>query len=81
MHLVVHPTFTSTVLEQSIAELVKECALDNTDPARLWYLLNGDWDEIFHIRHVETPWDYWRHEKGMLFQGGYLPILTIRQGG
>ena len=72
MHLVVHPEFTADVMEQSIAELVKECALDNTDPFRLSYLLNGDWEEIFHIKTVELVWDYWRHEKRDYYSG-YIP--------
>ncbi len=69
MHLVVHPSFTAETSEQSIEELVKECALDNTDPRRLHYLLNGDWGEIFHLLDIKFPWDYWRHEIRNEFSG------------
>lgn len=72
MHLVVHPAFTTEILQLSISEMIKECALDNTDPGRIQYLLNGDWQEIFHIKDVEIEWDFWRHEKRHP-NSGYLP--------
>jgi hypothetical protein len=61
-HLVTHPAFTKEVLQQSLQALVKECAKDKQDPARLQYLLNGNWRYLFHTND-DIAWDSWRHIK------------------
>jgi hypothetical protein len=65
MHLVVHADFTPEVLQQSLQALVKECAKDRTNPARLQYLLNGSWDALFHMKE-DSPWIMWRYRTAQL---------------
>ncbi len=74
MHLVVHPAFTPDVLQETLQALVKECAMGNTDVARLNYLLNGDWDELFNYDHVNLVWDYWRHGRKNSYISSYIPF-------
>lgn len=61
-HLVVHPAFTKEVLQQSLQALVKECAKDKHDPAKLEYLLNGKWSYFFSETDTKA-WDNWRHPR------------------
>ena len=58
-YLVVHPDFTKEVLLQSLQALVKECAKDKQDPARLQYLLSGNWSYLFSITD-DKAWNNWR---------------------
>jgi len=64
MHLVMHPTFTPEVFQQSLKALVKECATDNVHPGTLRYLLYNEWDKLFVDLRVDKVWDNWRHDKG-----------------
>ncbi|NML21407.1 hypothetical protein HHL16_11010 [Pseudoflavitalea sp. G-6-1-2] len=69
MHLVIHPAFTADTLQITLRELERECALDNTDPLRLNYLLNGGWDELFYQNSSARTWEIWRHGQLHLLEG------------
>lgn len=59
-YLVQHPDFTTITQQQALAALRQECRADNTDVARLRWLLAGDLVPLFSTEPIATAWQFWR---------------------
>lgn len=70
MHLVQHPAFDKTNLDNALQALINECSVDNVDLEKLKYFLNFEIEKLFPNNLIVEVWNVWRHNKNIVTYGG-----------
>ena len=62
LHLLSHPSFDQTMLEQTLQALVNECSADNIDLNQFKLFLSNKVEQLFPENSIKNTWNLWRHD-------------------
>jgi hypothetical protein len=72
IHLLWHSSFDKHQLELAMQALINECSVDQVDPVKLKYFLNGELDRLFEGESINATWERWRHGRMVPHFDGYV---------